>query len=219
MNQKTNMKTTILASAALSSALFLASCGGGQTESSETTTAEETSTEQTAEAMRLTVAPSESELMWTGGTAGAMVYSHYGTIALKEGAIEVEGEKITGGNFVVDMTTINPTDSGYGEDSPKEKLVGHLTTGDFFLIEEYPTASFIVKSHEGTKVIGDLTIRGKTNEETIELSSLEVTDNGVMAKGTLVFDRQKYDVAWKHYLKDVILSDDIKLDIALVAKK
>jgi hypothetical protein len=47
---------------------------------------------------------------------------------------------------------------------------------------------------------------------------MEMMDGKLMASGHLVFDRQKYDLAWEHYLKDVILSDDIKLDISLVAK-
>jgi len=38
------------------------------------------------------------------------------------------------------------------------------------------------------------------------------------ANGTLVFDRQKYDVAWEHFLEDTVLSDDITLEITLVAK-
>jgi hypothetical protein len=55
-------------------------------------------------------------------------YSHYGTIAVKSGSIEVTGEQITAGEFVIDMAIINPTDSGYGEENPKEKLIGHLST-------------------------------------------------------------------------------------------
>jgi len=145
-------------------------------------------------------------------------YSHYGTIAVKSGSIEVTGEQITAGEFVIDMASITPTDSGYGEENPKEKLIGHLSTWDFFEIEKFPTASFVVKSHEGNTVTGDLTIRDKTNEESITIEKMEMMDGKLMASGHLVFDRQKYDLAWEHYLKDVILSDDIKLDISLVAK-
>lgn len=216
------MKKSILASTIISSALFLTACGGRQTEqASETKATEEAPKEEmaAAESMTLAVNTEESNIRWEGGTAGAKVYSHWGNIDIKEGSVTVEGEKITGGNFVVDMTSINPKDSGYSEDSPKEKLIGHLTTGDFFLIEEHPTASFTVKSHEGNKVVGDLTIRGNTNEETINIESMEMTDEGMMAKGKLVFDRQKYEVAWEHFMKDVVLADDIELDIALVAKK
>lgn len=220
------MKKSIIASAIISSALFITACGGGQTEqSSEASATEGAQTEEMAsegasnEEMVFAVNNEESNIRWEGGTSGAKVYSHFGNISIKEGSLSVSGDQITSGNFVVDMTTIEPTDENYGDESPKEKLVGHLTTGDFFLVEEFPTASFVVKKHEGDKVIGDLTIRGNTNEETVMIEKMEVTEDGLNAKGKLVFDRQKYEVAWAHFLKDVILSDEISLDIDLVAKK
>jgi len=39
------------------------------------------------------------------------------------------------------------------------------------------------------------------------------------ATGKLVFDRQKYEVKWAHYLKDVVLKDEIDLTFNLVASK
>ena len=53
----------------------------------------------------------------------------------------------------------------------------------------------------------------------IQLSEFNVSETGVNAKGQLVFNRQNYDVSWKHYMKDYILSDDITLDITIVANK
>ena len=53
----------------------------------------------------------------------------------------------------------------------------------------------------------------------IEITSSEVTASGVNVSGKMVFNRQNYDVAWVHYMKDMILSDDIALTITLVATK
>ena len=33
------------------------------------------------------------------------------------------------------------------------------------------------------------------------------------------FDRQKYNVAWVHFMKDVLLADDIALELVVTAKK
>ena len=85
-------------------------------------------------------------------------------------------------------------------------------------LDEYPTATFVVKSQEGDKLIGDLTIRGKTNEETATINALEATPEGVKADVKLVFNRQKYDVAWVHFMKDMILSDDIQINVTLTGK-
>ena len=56
-------------------------------------------------------------------------------------------------------------------------------------------------------------------EEIFEITSADMTDYGLSVTGTLTFDRQKYDVAWVHYMKDMVLSDDIALNITLVASK
>ncbi len=216
------MKKNTLLIAALSVSVALASCAGGG-ESAEATsdaTNEENTNEVVAETATWTVDAAKSNIRWTGGTAGATVYSHFGDINVKSGSITTAGEKITAGNFAVDMTSIAPKDNGYSEESPMENLVGHLSTPDFFNTAEFPESSFEITSAEGMKVMGNLTIRGNSNVETIEITNMTMNEDGTMtATGTLVFDRQKYDVAWEHFLKDTVLSDDIKLEITLVAKK
>jgi len=209
------MKKNILLITAISVSVALASCaGGGETASEETTT-----TEETVETIAWTLDPAASNIRWEGGTAGAQVYSHFGNISIQEGMVVTEGGSLVNGKFAIDMTTINPQDENYSEEYPASNLVGHLASDDFFSIETYPTATFVVKSAEGNVVTGDLTIKGKTNEETINVESMNIAEDGMTATGTLVFDRQKYDVAWAHYLKDVVLSDDITLNITLAAKK
>ena len=54
---------------------------------------------------------------------------HEGTITLREGTLEFNGDQLTGGNFVMDMTSINTTDL---EGDYKNKLDGHLKANDFF---------------------------------------------------------------------------------------
>lgn len=217
------MKTNILTITAISASIILASCsGGGEKMDVSIAASSNTSNTEATDASNWVVDTENSTVRWEGGTAGAQVYSHYGTIDIKDGKLMSQGDALTGGSFVVDMTTINPTDENYSEEHPPADLVGHLTTGDFFAIDQFPTASFEITSFDAASNVinGKLTVRGKTHDETIEVSFMEMMDDGSMkAEGKLVFDRQKYDVAWKHYLKDVVLSDDITLDITLAAKK
>tara|TARA_B100000508_G_C11427550_1_gene261667 strand:+ start:139 stop:771 length:633 start_codon:yes stop_codon:yes gene_type:complete len=194
--------------------VFMSACGGGAKEQS--TTEEPTESTEVA-AADYAVDSEASTVAWKGEVAG--VYGHNGVIDIKEGTISGADGKITGGTIVIDMTTIQPLDSAsYSEEHPASDLVGHLSTGDFFLVEEFPTASFTIKSHEGDKLVGDLTVRGITNEETVDLSSVSF-DGGFSGSGVLVFDRQKYDVKWEHYVEDYVLSDDIEIKLEIVASK
>ena len=202
-------------------AIGMFACGGSEpaaeTETTETT--ETTEAVETVEKMSYTVNAGDSKVMWSGGTAGAMVYGHSGLVSISDGSLEAEGTSITGGSITIDMTTINPTDSAYTEENTPEKLVGHLASGDFFMVDSFPTASFTIKSMEGNTITGDLTVRGKTNEEKVTDVMVEEIEGGLKASGKLVFDRQKYDVAWAHFMQDVVLSDEITLDIELNAAK
>ena len=160
----------------------------------------------------------ESSVNWKGEVVG--VYGHEGIIDMQSGNVMVAGDQIVGGEFVIDMSTIWPTDSAsFSEENPAEKLVGHLGTDDFFSVDEFPTSSFKIKSVNGNQITGDLTVKGQTHEETLEVENMEITEDGMMMSGVLVFDRQKYGVSWEHYVKDYVLSDDIQISYTLVATK
>ncbi len=119
--------------------------------------------------------------------------SHTGTINLKSGALMFDGDKLTGGEFVVDMTTINTTDlSG----KSKSDLDGHLHSDDFFSTASNPTSNLVftnVKSSgkNSYEVTGDLTIKGITKPVTFDVSVY-----GSKATATLKVDRTNYDVKY-----------------------
>lgn len=159
-----------------------------------------------------------SKVNWKGEVAG--VYGHNGYVNFKSGSIQVGDSGLVGGEFEVDMTHIVPLDSAsYNAEHKITDLQGHLSKGDFFLTDSFPTSKFVITKVEGKTVKGNLTVKGKTNEETLQLESFENKDGVVTASGKLVFNRQKYGVSWVHYMKDMILSDDIQLNISLTAKK
>lgn len=134
---------------------------------------------------------SESKVTWKGYKVTG---SHDGTIDLKSGFLMMDGEKLTGGEFVVDMTSIACTDLAAGEG--KEKLEGHLKSDDFFGVEKHSTAKLVIKSAENFNknsytVKGDLTIKGITNEVTLVISTFENK-----ATATMKIDRSKFDVRY-----------------------
>ncbi|MBX2974138.1 MAG: YceI family protein, partial [Flavobacteriales bacterium] len=95
-------------------------------------------------------------------------------------------------------------------------LVQHLSTPDFFDVANHPAAKLNITGGSGNTATADLTIRGTTNAETItDIVITENADGTVKASGKLTFDRQKYGVAWKHFLKDAVLADNIELTVEL----
>ncbi|CAM3967675.1 YceI family protein [Flavobacterium cucumis] len=168
------------------------------------------STAQTAKKVDV----SKSTINWVGKKVTG---AHEGTIALKEGALIFKGKKVVGGNFTVDMTTINTTDlDGKG----KANLDGHLKSDDFFGVEKFPTATLVFKSigEKGNgvyAVTADLTIKGKT-----ESIKFDLTVAGNTATTTLKVDRTKYDIKYGSGsffsdLGDKTIYDDFDLTVKL----
>lgn len=164
-----------------------------------------------------------SVINWAGNVTGPAPYGHFGTISLNSGEFTVQGGMLKAGSFEVNMTSINPKDEGYQPEGSKQgtrsQLISHLSTADFFDSGNHPTAKLTITGGSGNSATGDLTIRGTTNPETItDIVITENADGTVKATGKLVFDRQKYGVAWKHFMKDAILADNIELAVELNGK-
>lgn len=205
---------SILTAGALAS--LLVSCGGANTEG-ESQAVDSTAVVQSS---NWTIDAEKSTLHWEGTTSGASVYSHFGLIKITDGMLVTEGDAVKSGKFTVDMNTIQPKDENYSPDGPAEKLVAHLTTPDFFDVANHPVSSFEITTVEGTTANGNLTVRGTTHPEAATIESVTTNADGTLTvKGSLVFDRQKYGVAWVHFMKDVLLADDIVLNFEVVAKK
>jgi len=119
--------------------------------------------------------------------------SHNGSIALKSGALMFDEGVLSGGEFTVDMTTINTTDL---EGGSKVKLDGHLNSADFFDTANHSSSTLIFTSVNASgknsyEVTGDLTIKGITKPVTFDVSIY-----GSKATATLKIDRTNYDVKY-----------------------
>lgn len=144
----------------------------------------------TVNAQSKTVKVDKSTVIWKGYKVTG---SHDGTINLKSGSLNFNNGKLTGGEFVMDMTSIIVTDL---EGNYKTKLENHLKNDDFFGVEENPTAKLVFKSVKPAgdnvyKVTGDLTIKGITNAISFDFSV-----NGNKGKAALKIDRAKFNVKY-----------------------
>jgi polyisoprenoid-binding protein YceI len=155
----------------------------------------------------------ESTITWKGKK---IFGSHYGSINLKEGSMILDGDKITSGKFVIDMTSIVVEDL---KGDNKQKLEGHLKSDDFFGVENHPTSTLVIKSgnktEEGYYINGDITIKGTT-----EPISFLLKMNGNMATANLKIDRTKFNVRYGSgsffsNLGDNTIYDEFELDVTL----
>ncbi|AFY01658.1 YceI family protein [Bdellovibrio bacteriovorus] len=154
--------------------------------------------------------------------------SHNGGISVKEGEVTVDKGQLTGGNVVVDMTTITNADvkdAGYNK-----KLVGHLSTEDFFNAGKFPTSTFKITSVAPSKTKGEVLVKGEFTmiggTHPIEFPAKVTVDKGVATGEAVVkIDRTKWGLKYgsgnffKELAGDKIINDEFELTLKLVAKK
>ena len=167
----------------------------------------------------------ESEIMWKGYKPTG---SHYGSVQLKEGFFAVKDNQLTGGKFVVDMTTIEDLDMPK-DDPYNQKLVSHLKSDDFFYVEKFPVATFeitSVKPDEGNKFLieGNLAIRDSVKSITFP-AQVTIKDNELnFVSDTIKIDRTEFGIKYKSKkffdnLKDKFINDLFDLSVKLKATK
>jgi len=158
----------------------------------------------------------KSVVNWKGSMVG--VYAHEGTVAISKGSLTVKNGLVIDGDFTVDLNSMVTTDSdGLYKMAPREQLIGHLKSDDFFGTEKFPFAVFKIKSVEGDVLTGDLTVKGVTHEESVNSVKLTESNGAATGTGSLVFERQKYGIIYKNKMGDMVLSDDIELAISISA--
>jgi len=162
-----------------------------------------------------------STLVWK---AKKVTGEHTGTVQLSAGDFTAEGKSIKQGNFDINLTSLTVTDVSNPE--ANAKLVGHLKGEDFFGVEKYPKAGFVLssatpKSGNDYLVKGKLTIKGITHD--IEFPAVIVRDvKKITATAKITIDRTKYDIRYRsanffENLGDKAIADEFELDLTLVA--
>lgn len=158
------------------------------------------------------LAEGKDSITWIGQKINGK--SESGTVRAVSASLEAAGGVVSGGEIVIDMKSIAV--SGIEDPAMRDKLTQHLRSDDFFGVEKYPQARFVITSVEKTGnaqlVKGDLTLKGKTHEA---LGSLSITGSGsstVIIQGAIQFDRSKFDVRYGSGSFFENLGNDLILD-------
>jgi polyisoprenoid-binding protein YceI len=177
----------------------------------------------TAKPFEYTVDKNKSKIVWTGKKVTG---SHTGNISLANGKFVVDGKRVVGGTFTIDMTSI--TNQDIEDETYRQKLLGHLKSDDFFSTEKHPRATLLITKLTPTgqntyQVKGNLTIKGIT--KAIEFpATIQLSGNQVQAKATIVVDRTQYDIKYGSgsffdNLGDKAIDNKFTLDVDIVARQ
>lgn len=168
-----------------------------------------------------------SKVMWTGSKLTGS--THTGTMNLSSGSLTSDNGAITGGEFVIDMNSVNTTDLEAGKG--KEKLDGHLKSPDFFDVAAFPTAKFVITKVttldgdvDATHLVyGNLTLKDVTKE--VGFKAKVTQGNGSVSVSTpkFVINRTDFNMqygsqSFADIAKDKAISNDVELQINLTTK-
>ncbi|WP_192085485.1 YceI family protein [Algoriphagus sp. Y33] len=170
-----------------------------------------------------TVNTAESTITWT---AKKVTGQHHGKVPITSATLDYQNNRILGGTFEMDMTSLTVediTDTGMNK-----KLTDHLKSDDFFSVEKHNKSNFkITEAKTGNgkdyEITGDLTIKGITKP--VSFPAIVVVSGGkITATGKLTFDRTHYDIKFRsgsyfENLADKMIYDDVELDVKLVASE
>ena len=99
----------------------------------------------------------KSKLNWEGSPE---IAEHNGTIAVKEGFLELSGGKIVGGEFVLNMNNIVVLDANNADH--EKMILTEIGNDQFFNVAKFPTTKFKITSLSNGLLVGNLTIIGIT---------------------------------------------------------
>ncbi|HRG76566.1 MAG TPA: YceI family protein [Leptospiraceae bacterium] len=145
---------------------------------------------------------------------------HNGTVKIADGNILVKDNKIVGGKFSLDMTSIDDVDMK-DDAKMKAKLEGHLKSEDFFNVEKFPKATFeittITEEGASVNVTGNLTIKDVTKSVTFPAKITYGADKKpVSATANFNINRQLWNITYPGQ-PDNLIKDEINLDLNLIA--
>lgn len=169
----------------------------------------------------------------TGGT-------QEGVVRLSDGRLHVRDGRITGGDFLVDMTTIAVTSIPDRDATARGILERHLAHEEWFGVERFPTARLVLTSltpydgngrvagprsdgddRQGYRVSGILAVRDSVHPVRFAAVATAPTAREMRAKADLVIDRQRWGVRFDgatSALRNLLVRDEVELGLELVAR-
>jgi rhodanese-related sulfurtransferase len=167
-----------------------------------------------------------SSVEWNGRN---LLNKHHGRIGLSSGQLEFVGAQLSGGRFVIDMTSIACSDL-HGTEL-HDVLIEHLQSDDFFDVARFPEALYVINAarrvegatpgQPNVEIMGDLTLKGICGPLTFRAVAGVTPDGKAVAQAVLTFDRTRWNVLYGsgryfHRLGMHLVYDLVDLEIKIV---
>ncbi|MEN2401114.1 YceI family protein [Flavobacterium sp. MC2016-06] len=174
------------------------------------------------ETQNFKISNAQSNVNWIGKKVTG---EHNGTINIAEGNFTFTNGNLSGGNVVIDTTSIVILD--VTDPATNQQFAGHLASDDFFSIEKFHTASLDItavtkQSAANYFVEGNLTIKAITHPVSFKLE-VKTNEDQLKASGKIIIDRTKYDMKFRSgnffiNLGDTLIYNEFELDVNLTAQ-
>ena len=156
----------------------------------------------------------KSEFKWT---VSKVTGKHYGVLPIKKAELKTNKKgEVNGGEFILDLKnfTVDDLDGKW-----ETKFLTHMKSKDFFEVEKFDDPKLVLTKIKNGKATGKLTIKGKTNRV-----KFPYTFNNGVYKGTLKFDRTKFDMRYGSTsffknLGDKAINNEVIVNFKVVLKK
>lgn len=150
---------------------------------------------------------STSKVGWVGSKVTG---KHEGSFGAFRGVVHVVDGNPEKSNVTVDIDTASLT-------TDNDKLIGHLTSADFFDIAKYPKATFASTEVKGNQVTGNLTLHGVTKAITFP-ATIKIAGDDVTVDSEFAINRKDFGLVYPGKPDDLI-RDDVVIKLAIRAKK
>ncbi|MBK0402740.1 YceI family protein [Adhaeribacter sp. BT258] len=219
-----NLKTTLFVGAL---ALTFVACDRAPKGDNATITEEKAAAEATGQTF--VVDTTDSHVRFTGHGVGK---NHPGKFRLSSGTVAVANDHITGGEFVINIHSMDLEEEGEMFD---KKLHPHLMSGDFFDADKFRTAKFEITKVEPYKpndkdtslveganfnVSGNLTLKNETKNITFP-ARVELDGDRIKAKANFDIDRRQWQMNYGNdkTLGDKFISETVNIELDLKGRR
>ncbi|HYF68879.1 MAG TPA: YceI family protein [Ohtaekwangia sp.] len=223
---KKNVHLTLLSLVIFTATVFTA-CNQPPKGDDAVITDKQTASEGVGQSFKLDTA--ESHVRFTGHGVGK---NHPGKFKITAGEVQVENNQITGGDFQIDIKSMDMEEDGPMIDS---KLRPHLLSGDFFDADKFGAASFEITKIEpyepnsqdtsivdgaNFSVSGNFKLKDITKNITFP-ARIDLDENKLEAKANFDIDRRDWQMNYGNdkTLGDKFISETVNIELDLTAKK
>ena len=177
----------------------------------------------------LDVDVTESHVEWVGRN---LLNKHYGRIELKGGKLRFDRGDLAGGEFTLNMRAITCQD--LAGDPLHDVLIAHLVSHDFFDVELYPEARFVITATERVAgatpgapnlvVSGELTLKDVSRALEFVASAGLTAEGKAAAQAAFAIDRTQWNVLYGsgkyfRHLAGHLVNDLIEIQIRIVTQQ